>query len=781
MQILQIFVALMLSVSVAEAAVTGVVKDPTGAVVPGATVILRGATGAEQQTQTDRDGRFTFDRDPEGRATVIVKVGGFDEAQQAVSGSQNVEIVLAQQKRGETIVVTPTRGHERLGDLPVSLTVIDSTQIGRSPAVVADDVLRQVPTFSLFRRTSSLSAHPTAQGVSLRSIGPSGVSRTLVLIDNVPFNDPFGGWVYWTRVPLDDVSRIELVNGSSSSLYGNYAMGGVINIISNRPQRRTIELKPQFGNRDTRKLDFFGSDVWGKLGVAVSGSAFDTTGFPIVREAERGPIDTRTAVQFANFSVKADYDVNSRVKAFFRGGYFREERNNGKTATADGTPVGTPTGTPEQNDTRWKSAAGGVRAVLPDQSDLQVTVFTDFEDFHSNFLQVPNIVTRTTARVTLDQQVPSENFGGMVQWSRPIASRHYLTVGTDWRWVDGDSIEDVMDLTFGTTPTTHRVAGGTQRSLGLFVQDVFTPIPKLTVTASARLDNWRNYDGHNLETTPSTGLPTAGDRPSVPEREDTVGSPRVGALYRLTERVNVWGDVSWGFRAPTLNELYRLFRLGTNLTLANENLGPERLVGGEGGVSVELTPNLIVRGTVFDNRVRNAISNVTLTVTPSLTTLQRQNLGRTRIWGIQTDVDYRLGEFLQVSGGYFYNQAKVKENLGNAALVGLFLPQVPEHRGSIQAAYTNPRLVDVAFGAQFIGRQFDDDQNVRTIGGSTEPGLPGFAVVDFTASRALTPAVEVFFGVQNLFEKEYYVGTGPTLIGTPRLVNGGLRVRWADR
>src|SRR6185503_11871026 len=131
-------------------------------------------------------------------------------------------------------------------DVPASLNVLTGSQIKTSPAVVADDVLRQIPTFSLFTRASSLSSHPTSQGVSLRGIGPSGVSRTLVLADGIPQNDPFGGWVYWTRVPLESVNRIEVVDGPSSSLYGNYAMGGVINIMTARPARRTLELKPQY-------------------------------------------------------------------------------------------------------------------------------------------------------------------------------------------------------------------------------------------------------------------------------------------------------------------------------------------------------------------------------------------------------------------------------------------------------------------------------------------------------------------------------------------------------
>jgi len=174
---------------------------------------------------------------------------------------------------------------------------------------------------------------------------------------------------------------------------------------------------------------------------------------------------------------------------------------------------------------------------------------------------------------------------------------------------------------------------------------------------------------------------------------------------------------------------------------------------------------------------------------------QRQNLGRTRIWGIQSDVEYRLGSFWRFSGGYLYDQAKVTEADKNPALVGLFLPQVPAHRGSVQIAYANPRFFTMAVGVQFLGRQFDDDQNVRTVGAaalaeagyaaSTDPGLPAYAVVDLMASRAIGRAnrnnFEVFVGVQNLFDKEYFVQTGPSTIGTPRLINGGIRVRFAGR
>jgi outer membrane receptor protein involved in Fe transport len=245
--------------------------------------------------------------------------------------------------------------------------------------------------------------------------------------------------------------------------------------------------------------------------------------------------------------------------------------------------------------------------------------------------------------------------------------------------------------------------------------------------------------------------------------------------------VSVWGDIGAGFRAPTLNELYRQFRVGTVLTLANNQLGPERLVGGELGVNYMPYRNVMLRATYFDNRVEDPVSNVTLTTVGANVTQQRQNLGKTRIHGLQTDAEVRIGTSWRVTGAYLYEQARVKEFAANPALVGNFLAQVPEHRGSVQVVYSNPRFVDAAFLVQALGMQFDDDLNARTVPGLSEPGLPGYAVASFTASRAIGRNFEAFFGMQNLFDKEYFVGTLPTTIGSPRMVTGGVRVKFSGR
>jgi outer membrane receptor protein involved in Fe transport len=324
---------------------------------------------------------------------------------------------------------------------------------------------------------------------------------------------------------------------------------------------------------------------------------------------------------------------------------------------------------------------------------------------------------------------------------------------------------------------TLREGGGTQISSGTFVQAQYWPTSVLSLTLSGRVDHWRNYNARFLEMSATTGAATANNLGDLPEKDTTVFSPKLAALYHATNRVTVWGSIGEGFRAPTLNELYRNFSIGQLLTLANAGLGPERLLGGELGVNVSPVDALSIRTTWFDNRMKDPITNVTLI--PGLRA-QRQNVGRTRIRGFQTDVEYRFGSHWRAGGAYMLNRARITENESDPTLEGKFLQQVPKNRGSLHVAFAHPKYVDVTLTGLFVGHQFNDDQNVQAKAGE-EPGLPAYGTIDLSAMRAIGRTLDVFLTVQNMLDKEYWVQLAPTTIGSPRLVSVGLRVRFSGR
>jgi len=493
------------------------ITDTQGLAIEGARVTVSEEQGTLRRTAVSTSDGARFENLPAASYDVKIDANGFATKTAKVdvrnqnSASVKVELELA--KITEERVNVITRTEQVVGEMPASSNVLRAEEIEQSPAVAADDILRSVPTFSLFRRTSSLAAHPTTQGVSLRGVGPSGVSRTLVLIDDVPFNDPFGGWVYWSRVPLASVEKVEMIEGANSSVYGNYALGGVINIVTAPPEGRMIKVRTSIAGRTTHKIDYFGSNAWDKFAVAVEGTTFGTNGYFVVPELEggqqlRGSIDSKATLDYDNVNLKLDFTPTDRISGFVRGGYFSEDRINAKGPTTVGIIVPS-----ELNNTYWKSINGGVRIRIADDSDLQLRAWGNFETFHSNNHGLVPAGSRNGSRLTLMQRVPTNDTGGMAQWSKPLGSKHYFSIGTDWRWVDGDSLEQVMNGT-STAVINNRTSGGTQVSTGVFIQDLFTVTSRLQLTLSARLDYWKNYDAHNLNVNPATGAPLATNRPS---------------------------------------------------------------------------------------------------------------------------------------------------------------------------------------------------------------------------------------------------------------------------
>jgi outer membrane receptor protein involved in Fe transport len=673
--------------------------------------------------------------------------------------------------RLEPVVVSASRVEQKLRDVPANVTVITSEEIKQSPARTVDDLLRQVPGFSLFRRSSSLVTHPTAQGVSLRGIGPSGVSRTLVLLDGVPLNDPFGGWVYWSKVPLESIERIEVTRGGGSGVYGNYALSGVINIVTKRPEARVAQAKLDLGTLNTVDADLLASHVTGPWGVSLEGNFFRTDGYKIVREDQRGKIDIDADTSHETFNGRIEYTPSLASSLFLTGSFFHEDRGNG-------TPL-------QSNSTEAGYIGTGGRLKTADGSDWQLTLFSHLQTFNSTFSSAaPDRNSETPALNQFD--VPSTDLGGNLQWSKQIYQTHLLTAGTDLRWIDGETNEDFTFSAALQDFTRRRKAGGEQFLAGAYLQDIFTPAPGWQVTIAGRLDFWQSFDASRVEKNKQTGAITRNTPFS--DRDELAFSPKVALLYHATDQISLRGSFYQGFRAPTINELFRPFRVRNDITEANENLKPERLIGGEVGMDYALTKQLLGRLTTFWNEVEDPVANVTKGTGPGTISpcgfvpaggvcRQRQNLGRTQIRGIEAELEYRPTPIWAVSGSYLFNDTEVLSAPNQPELEGKRIAQVPKHQFTLKVSYTNPALVNVSVQGRYVGDQFEDDLNSLKLG--------DYFVVDLMLWRPIpipkVSAGELFLGVENLFDRTYEVGKttdGVVTIGAPLLVHGGIRVRF---
>ncbi|MGH7392237.1 MAG: TonB-dependent receptor plug domain-containing protein [Candidatus Rokuibacteriota bacterium] len=654
------------------------------------------------------------------------------------------------ERRLDPVIVTPSRLEQKMSETPAAVTVVTQDDVRASGVQTLDDILRQVPGFSLFRRSSSLVTHPTTQGVSLRGIGPSGTSRALVLFDGVPLNDPFGGWVYWNRVPLLGLEQVEVARGGT--VWGNYALGGVIQLIPQRVTGTSAAFDGSYGSHDTTNLDLLLQAAPGPFRLSLEGNYFDTDGFKVVKASRRGAIDVDAFSEHGTAQARVELRVSPDLSLFAGFNYYDEDRGNG-------TPL-------QVNDTRSYLYWAGVRAGALDAGEWTFTAFAQHQRFHSTFSA--QALDRNSETLALDQEVPATAAGGALQWSRRVGA-HLLTAGADVRWVEGETDEEVFgnDVFLRT-----RVAGGQQLLPGVFVQDVYTPAPAWELTASVRADYWVTYAASRKDTPPPAGVPA---RQEFDDVDQLAVSPRLAALWHATPTTDVRAAFYQTFRAPTLNELYRVFRVRNDVTAANAKLRPERLTGGEVGVQQRFGP-FEGRVTGFWNDVEHLVANVTLSrnlpdCPPGTTCRQRQNLDLARIRGFETELEYRPSPAWRFLAAYLFTDARVVDAPQQPNLEGNRLAQVPEHTYTLNARFIKPEWVNVSVTGRFVGRAFEDDASTLSLGSAF--------LVDVMLSRPVAKWGEVYLGVENLVDTVYSTGRtseGVVSTGTPRLVRGGLRL-----
>ena len=275
-----------------ERTVYGAVRDQQGYVVTGARITLHGP-GYEHATTSGADGTFRVEGAPRGPLTLAVDGAGFARFTTSLAAdSEQLDVVLRPAPVSQEINITANRVGTPLGETAESVEVLSRQEMESAAAEAVDQVLRQVPGFTLFRRSDSRTANPTSQGASLRGVGGNGASRTVVLFDDIPLNDPFGGWIYWGRIPREDVSSIEVLRGGGSSLYGSGALSGVVNVTPQTTAGNLISAELSGGSESTPDVSLATSWLLKSWSLGTSGEFFRTGGYILVPADQRGTVDT---------------------------------------------------------------------------------------------------------------------------------------------------------------------------------------------------------------------------------------------------------------------------------------------------------------------------------------------------------------------------------------------------------------------------------------------------------------------------------------------------------
>lgn len=735
--------------------VRGSVTDRSGAVIARAQVVLH-VNGQNFGQVTRPDGSFVFSGVVGEEGTLEVSSPGFSTTTVPWhAGDKPLALVLALAAVQQSLDVTATRtsilptGVDNVESQP-DAAVVTNKQLEEWGPLTTDDKLRQVPGFTLLRRSGSQTANPTSQGVSLRGLGASGASRALVLVDGVPINDPFGGWIYWARVPQSSLNEVQLVPGGVSALYGNDALGGVVNMETRTAVQTDADIEGSYGNENSPFGSGWGAIRMGQWSLSGSSEGFRTDGYIDVPKDVRGTVDTPVNEQYGTGNVRLERLFGDHGRAFLTGMLYGEDRQNG-------TPL-------QINDTTIRQLAFGTDYDSPRLGLFTLRLYGGTQNYHQTFSSIA--ADRNSESLTNIQNVPVQQMGMIGQWSKQIASRFTMLAGLDGTYVQGVSLETSY---FAGNPTAQLSNGGSQQALGAFLEGIVQIGRRWSITLAGREDLWSNYDASSIRI-PVHGSPTD---INYPGRGQNAFDPRISVSYRANDRVVLYVSGYRSFRAPTLNELYRAFRVGNVQTLSNAYLRAERYTGGEAGVRTSMLSNRVsIHGGMFGGIVTNPVANVTISTTPNLIVRMRDNLGRTQSIGVEAGTDIRFTNRITLAAAYQFMSTTVASFSANPALVGNMIPLVPQNIFTFQGTWAAPGQIMVAIQGRAESNEFDDDLNLLPLGSCF--------VLSATVSRPLPKGFDVFFQGENLTNTTYDIGRTPVAtIGQPILARVGMR--WHSR
>jgi iron complex outermembrane receptor protein len=597
--------------------------------------------------------------------------------------------------------------------------------------------LQDVAGFQQFRRSDSRSANPSAQGATLRALGGNAASRTLLLLDGVPVADPFFGTIPFAALAPDRLATVRVTRGGGSGAFAAGAVAGTIELVSadrqSLPDLAAQALGGSYGSTDLSGA--LTADLGGGF-LSVSGRWDRSEGFQTTPDTQR--VAASVPAANANWSIGAravvpvaGAELQARVLLF------RDDR----TLRFQGA------------DSSSEGQDASLRLIARGDWEAEALAYVQAR----NFTNV--VISAATFRPTLDQRnTPATGLGGKIELRPPVGEGHLLRLGADLRHAEGEMFETAFNAATGAV-TARRRAGGRQLGAGLFAEGDLM-LGDLVLTAGTRLDHWAIRNGR-FQSRTGVGAVTVDD--SFADRTDWRVSGRAGALWRVSGALSLRGAAYSNFRLPTLNELYRPFVVFPVTTQANAALAPETLKGVEIGAEFAPLSTMRLSATLFDNRLEDAIANVT----GAPNTRQRRNVEAIAARGLELSGALSVGRF-DLSGSWAWSRSRVRAP--GTALDGLRPAQTPSHMVSATLAWRPADDSLLSATLRHVGAQYEDDLQTDV--------LPAATTVDLFARARVRPGLSLIARADNLLDEAVVTRNagGSIDLGTPRILWLGLRV-----
>ncbi len=735
------FLAVTLQAMPSVTGISGKITDrKTGETLPGAHVIL---VKSRQATVSGHDGSFFISTSFSGEEKIEVSYMGYQSRRVPVTIGENkitsFDISLEPTiYSSDEVVITASRRNENLGDVPARISVISRNDMQRIPHQTIEDVLRYAAGINVLNPAGIYSMRPV---VTLRGLSGDEQGRTLVLLDGVPLNKGDTGGVNWARINPDDIERIEVFHGPGSSVYGNNAMGGVINIITRKPvQKIEGSARLSYGTFNTL-MSGAGIGGYYKNGMyfRVSGMYNNSDGYNDLPAAFRENPDYSVPrfLEEYNVSAKSGWMVNPMLNAEVQYDHYRNKKGEGEKIQA-------PEGEYRHFDTdfmRMKFYGGNE------------TFSYDFNAFyqHEKYFKLDERM-RGNDYSRFDVMSDRIDKGMILNLSHRVSSSNKLVYGAESRFgsVNGGDY-------YVTSPDSI-VNRGKLDNLALFVQDDQKLLDdRLTVTLGLRYDVARFHDGEYITTDGSW-------TPLLPELKDhrwSELSPRIAAGYQIAENSRVYASWSRGFRASILDDLCRSGWMWVGPKIANPDLGPETIDNYEAGGDFLLLKKIRMAPSIYLAHGKDFLYYVATgdSLWGKRPVYQRQNITQVNILGAELQSSVALHPKATLFLNYTFSHSKIGEFEKNPGLEGKALKYTPKHQLKTGVDW-NTEWFDMSISAIYKSRQYTTDDNSAWI----EP----YVTFDAKISREIGKKIMVYASAMDLLDNqhldsEYYLSPGRTV------------------